>query len=99
MSTFSIASTSTAYPEQYECGVLLRNCATQDLRPIRHADAAAMLEFHQAHSTESVYLRFLAFPASMPQVATRLTDLDTDHAFGLVGESAGTICAAAHYFQ
>jgi acetyl coenzyme A synthetase (ADP forming)-like protein len=83
----------------YGCDVVLRNGATLHLRPIGREDAAALLAFHRSLSPESLYFRFLGFPGLTRDLAARLTDVDDEHAFGLVGECAGAICAAAHWFR
>lgn len=89
----------TAYPGHYACDVVLRNGSTLPLRPIRAGDADALLAFHQHLSSESLHLRFQYSGGTSQAVATRLAVVDYHDSFGLVAESNGTICAAAHYYR
>ena len=50
------------YPAHEERDVVLRSGATARLRPIRPADAPALLRFYKGLSPNSLYFRFFSVP-------------------------------------
>jgi acetyl coenzyme A synthetase (ADP forming)-like protein len=86
-------------PAHRAVDVVLRNGSTLHLRPVTAGDVDALQSFHQHLSHESQHLRFMTFAGATPAVAARLCAVDYVNTFGFVGECAGAICAAAHYFR
>src|SRR5699024_5611818 len=56
-----------SYPEHWEADVVLRDGSTMRIRPILPDDADALQRFHARQSPESVYLRFFAPLARLPE--------------------------------
>src|SRR5690625_4845934 len=56
-----------SYPEHWEADVVLRDGSTMRIRPILPDDADALQRFHAGQSPESVYLRFFAPLARLPE--------------------------------
>jgi len=56
-----------SYPEHWEADVVLRDGSTMRIRPILPGDADALQRFHARQSPESVYLRFFAPLARLPE--------------------------------
>ncbi|WP_022916162.1 GNAT family N-acetyltransferase [Ruania albidiflava] len=59
--------TPPSYPEHWEADVVLRDGSTMRIRPIHPEDAEALQRFHGRQSPESVYLRFFAPLARLPE--------------------------------
>lgn len=88
------------YPAQYETDILLRDGSTLRLRPIRPDDAEKIMELHQGLSSKSMYFRFFApIPNFTLERAEALASVDYENSFALVGELAGRLVAAAHYYR
>ena len=66
------------YPDHWEADVVLRDGRTCHIRPIRHADKEALLEFHRNLSQDTLYTRFFSIS---PDLAVRDVDrlLTVDH--------------------
>ncbi len=55
------------YPVEWEADVVLRDGSTTHIRPIRPDDATALQTFHVAQSERSIYMRFFAPLARLPE--------------------------------
>lgn len=55
------------YPIEWEADVVLRDGSTTHVRPIRPDDAEALQKFHVAQSERSIYMRFFAPLARLPE--------------------------------
>ncbi len=94
-------STGTAedYPAHEASDVVLRTGSTLRLRPIRRADALALLDFERRLAGDSVYFRFFGIDRPDARTAASACAVDYRDRFGYVGESAGRIVAVAHYVR
>jgi acetyl coenzyme A synthetase (ADP forming)-like protein len=83
---------------EWESDVVLADGGTVHIRPIRPDDSSALLALHQRLSADSIYLRFFS-PVSAPtaEQLERLTRVDYDDRFALVGELGGDVVAVARY--
>jgi acyl-CoA synthetase (NDP forming)/RimJ/RimL family protein N-acetyltransferase len=78
--------------------VVVADGATVHLRPIRPADAPALVAFHAALSTRTRYLRyFSAYPRIPERDLQRFTHVDHHDRVALVAELAGEIIAVGRY--
>lgn len=88
------------YPVRYESDILLRNGSTLSLRPIKADDAQALMEFHKRLSPRSVYFRYFSpLPELTEDRAEKLSTVDYNDTFALVGELSGRIVAIAAYYR
>ena len=87
------------YPAQYESDVVLRNGSTLHLRPIGPGDLEKLHGLYLRLSPESLYFRFFGTQKWDDERAARLTHVDYESEFALVGESAGRIDAVARYVR
>ncbi len=94
-----LTAAEPAYPAHEERDVVLRSGSTLRLRPIRPADAPALLAFYKRLSPDSLYFRFFSVPNVDAERAASFCRVDYDSLFALVGEAAGRIVAVAHYFR
>ncbi len=90
---------AAAYPAHEESDVVLRSGSTLRLRPIRPGDAPALLAFYKRLSPDSLYFRFFSVPEVDVKKAETVCQVDYENTFALVGETAGRIVAAAHFFR
>ncbi len=88
-----------AYPAQEESDVVLKSGSTLRLRPVRPEDAPALLAFYKRLSPDSLYFRFFSVPRLDIKKAQSVSRVDYENTFGLIGETAGRIVAAAHFFR
>lgn len=87
-----------AYPAELERDVLLRDGTCVHVRPIRPADAEALVRFHEALSDSTVYRRFLSPHMHLSeQEVWRFTTVDYDTRMALVVHDAGTLVAVGRY--
>ena len=68
--------------------VILRDGGTLRLRPPTQADAAALLDFYRALSSQSLHRRFDGFPNLRPQLVESLLDPDWAERGALLGALA-----------
>ncbi len=77
---------------------MLADGGTAHLRPIRPDDADRLVAFHEALSTETVYLRFFApYPHLTPRDIERFTHVDHVDRVGLVALIDDEIVAVVRY--
>lgn len=93
------AGTPDEYPAHEESDVVLRSGSTLRLRPVRPADAAALLEFERRLPADSGYFRFFGTDRPDAKTAASTCAVDYRDRFGYVGEGAGRIVAVAHYIR
>ncbi len=93
------AAGPAAYPAQEESDVVLKSGSTLRLRPVRPEDAPALLAFYERLSPDSLYFRFFSVPRLDIKKAQSVSRVDYENTFGLIGETAGRIVAAAHFFR
>ena len=98
-SPMSISPQEHPYPAHEERDVVLRSGATARLRPIRPADAPALLRFYKGLSPNSLYFRFFSVPAIDAAKTDDFCRIDYDNVMALVCEAGGTIVAIAQYFR
>ena len=83
--------------------VILRDGETLRLRPPRAADTEEILEFFEALSRRSLYLRFHGFPRLGPELAEQIVDPDWVDRGALVGTSVDEgrerVVAIANYVR
>jgi acetyl coenzyme A synthetase (ADP forming)-like protein len=86
------------YPAHRESDVVLKDGSTVHVRPVRHADAAGLLEFLQRLSENSRALRFFAVvkDAFLEIEARRETDVDYSDTFGIVATAGHDERIVAH---
>jgi acetyl coenzyme A synthetase (ADP forming)-like protein len=99
MTSITTTATTAPAPADRTCDIVLRNGSTLRVRPVRPADAPELLAFHHGLSPQSQYFRFLAFANVTLDAAVRLSNVDGRDDVGLVAETAGAICAVAHYLR
>ena len=87
------------YPAHEERDVVLRSGATARLRPIRPADAPALLRFYKGLSPNSLYFRFFSVPTIDAEKTDDFCRIDYENVMALVCEAGGTIVAIAQYFR
>ncbi len=85
------------YPAEEESDVVLRSGSTIRLRPIRPADAEALLVFERGLPPETAYFRFFGSGEPSRSSATAACGVDYRDRFGYVAEGGGGIVAAGHY--
>ncbi|HLY84656.1 MAG TPA: GNAT family N-acetyltransferase, partial [Acidimicrobiales bacterium] len=91
-------SSGTAYPAEWELDALLADGASIHVRPIRAADAAALVAFHSRLSPETVYRRFFSpHPNLSPDEVGRFTTVDYHDRFALVALLEDELVAVARY--
>jgi acetyl coenzyme A synthetase (ADP forming)-like protein len=79
--------------------VILRDGRTLRLRPPVSADSAAVVDFFEALSKESIYRRFHGFPSVDERLAERLLDPDWDERGSLIAELDGRIVAHGEWMR
>ncbi|MET1062296.1 MAG: GNAT family N-acetyltransferase [Aeromicrobium sp.] len=91
--------TTEAHPvEHWEADVLLRDGRVAQLRPIRAADAALIVEFYARVSEESKYFRFFApYPRLSDKDVARFTTVDHDRRVAFVVTLHGEIIGVGRY--
>lgn len=92
------APPAPTYPAHWEADVVLRDGRTCHIRPIRPGDAAALEEFHQGLSEETLYMRF--FTASQELMARdieRLLQADYRDHVGLLALVGGKVVGVGAY--
>jgi GNAT superfamily N-acetyltransferase len=88
----------SAAPPHWESDVVLADGGTVHVRPIRPADAEALVDFHAGLSDETVYLRFFGpKPELDPVTADRFTNVDHVDRVALVAELGGRLVGVARY--
>jgi acetate---CoA ligase (ADP-forming) len=87
------------YPVEFESDVVLRDGSTLRLRPVRPEDEAALLQFLQSLSPESLYFRFMAVPRIDEHRVRALTNVDYENEFALIGEARRGIVALAGFYR
>ncbi|MBL8111581.1 MAG: GNAT family N-acetyltransferase, partial [Acidobacteria bacterium] len=85
------------YPAEDEGTVLLRDGTPVFMRPMRAADAMALLRTYDRLSEETLYFRFFSVPPRDAKKAEYLADVDYDGRYALVAEVRGEIVAGARY--
>lgn len=89
-----------SYPEHWEADVVLRDGSTMRIRPIHPDDADALQRFHARQSPESVYLRFFAPLARLPERDLyRFTHVDHHERVALVMLWQDEIVAVGRFDQ
>jgi acyl-CoA synthetase (NDP forming)/RimJ/RimL family protein N-acetyltransferase len=84
--------------EHWEADVLLRDGRVAQLRPIRAADAALIVEFYARVSEESKYFRFFApYPRLSDKDVARFTTVDHDRRVAFVVTLHGEIIGVGRY--
>src|SRR5579875_1019628 len=83
----------------WSADVLLSDGSTAHVRPIRPADGAALVSFHDQLSSETIYRRFFsAHPHLSEREVQRFTHVDYSDRMALVATVAqGEIVAVARY--
>jgi acyl-CoA synthetase (NDP forming)/RimJ/RimL family protein N-acetyltransferase len=85
-------------PGHWEADVVVADGGTVHLRPIRPADAAALVAFHAGLSARTRYLRyFSAYPRIPERDLHHFTHVDHHDRVALVAELAGQIIAVGRY--
>jgi len=85
-------------PPHWEADVVVADGGIVHLRPIRPADAPALVEFHGGLSTRTRYLRyFSAYPRISARDLYRFTHVDHHDRVALLAELGGEIVAVARY--
>ncbi len=83
---------------RWECDVVLSDGGTVHLRPIRPADADALLGLYSRLSEESLYLRFFSpVPPPTARQLEALTSLDYERRFALGAELGDDLVAIARF--
>ncbi len=85
------------YPAEDESDVVLRSGSTVRLRPIRPADAAALLAFERRLPSGTAYFRFFGSGGPSETSAAAACRVDYRDRFGYVAEGGGGIVAVGHY--
>lgn len=86
------------YPRELEDEVVLLDGSRVSIRPIRPADASALVWFHEHLQPQTVYRRFLGVhPHLEPDEVQRFTEVDYDNRLALVAEVDGELVAVARY--
>ena len=92
---------ATAAADQVD--VILRDGGTLRLRPPTQSDAAALLDFYRALSSQSLHRRFHGFPNLRPQLVESLLEPDWAERGALLGaladESGERIVAIGNYVR
>ena len=87
-----------SYPSRWESDVVLADGGTVSVRPIRPADADALLRLHSRLSPEAIYLRYLSpHPRLSPEEIKFLTEVDYRIRMAFVAVLGEEIVAVARY--
>jgi acetate---CoA ligase (ADP-forming) len=75
---------TTAYPEQRQATVVLRDGATISVRPVQASDERGLARFYAGLSLESRVLRFFAAVSNVDSLAKDMADVDYHSRYGIV---------------
>jgi acetyl coenzyme A synthetase (ADP forming)-like protein len=92
-------STKVESLQQSFVDVVLRDGSTMRLRPPVAADEAALIDFFETLSEESLYLRFHGRPSVDAGLVQPVVDPDWDERGALIGMHAGRVVALANYVR
>jgi acetyl coenzyme A synthetase (ADP forming)-like protein len=92
-----VYSTSSASPDALD--VILRDGSTLRLRAPRAEDSAALIEFLDGLSEQSLYYRFHGFPSVSEKLIEPFLEPDWHERGHLVGEMEGRVIALATYVR
>ena len=93
-----VTAAGPAAPAHWEADVVAADGGIVHLRPIRPADADALVAFHGGLSQRTRYLRyFSAYPRIPPRDLERFTHVDHHDRVAFVAELAGEIIAVGRY--
>lgn len=85
-------------PAHWESDVVLTDGGAVHVRPIRPADAAALVDFHGRLSAETVFWRFFSFHPELTEAEVqRFTHLDYQNRVALVAELGDRLVAVGRY--
>ena len=88
------------YPRHWEADVVASDGGVVHLRPIRPADAPAVVEFHARLSPRTRYLRYFGpYPQIPPRDLERFTVVDHHDHVAFVGILGGEIVAIGRYVR
>ena len=88
------------YPRHWEADVVASDGGVVHLRPIRPADAPALVEFHARLSPRTRYLRYFGpYPQIPPRDLERFTVVDHHDHVAFVGILGGEIVAVGRYVR
>ena len=93
-----MSAVAVRYPAECECEVALIDGTVASVRPIRPGDAAALADFHDHLSRETIYRRFFSsHPHLQDAEVQRFTRVDYQDRLALVAEIGGRLAAVARF--
>ena len=98
MTSLLESDSSSVYPSQWECDVVLSDGGTAHLRPIRPDDVEQLRALHARLSPQSIYFRFFSPIPKIPEPQLhRLAEVDYRDRFALVAELDAQVVAVVRY--
>ena len=90
---------SSTFFSEYSTDVVLRDGTTLRIRPVRPDDDNGLLELFRRMSEQSLYYRFMSVPRLDLQQIAKLSQVDYDQQFVMVGECGAPLAAVAGYYR